>query len=117
MKRRAFITGSIIVFSAFAGGAAVFILKKERTTQLSQPLLLADALKALYSPEFQLAAQNQNVKKLSESLEAKGVLDRQGRVHHNVVLKLAKTDPIVVYNNRYYSQSEYDLYCLAYING
>ena len=80
-------------------------------------MLADDSLEDLYDPEFYLAAQNQNTNSLSDSLKAKGILDQQGRLDHNVVLKLAKTDPVIVYKKRYYSQSELDVYRLAYIKG
>ena len=116
MRRRTFVLGSIVSIVAFAGGTALF---KNKTTAASHQSLMQidDALKALFDPEFQSAAQASDATELAMSLQIKGIFDTQGRVDHNLILQLAKTESIVPYKNRFYSQSEFDLYRLAYIRG
>jgi len=77
---------------------------------------LAANLSPLFDAEFKDAAEDMEPLMLFEELRAKGVIDEHGEINTSTVVELAKTDESIVYKGRYYTQTELDLYSLAYLS-
>jgi len=116
MNRRRFLcwlTGSI------AAGAGVAILAKRVGWRRSTANAGSDWRVALYDPEFAgyAAGAGRSIGTLSRALVDKGVLSEDGALDVAAVGRLARDDAIVVYENFSYTETELQLYGLAYLLG
>lgn len=76
---------------------------------------LATNLKPLFDPSFKEAAEIMEASIIFAKLKNKGVILENSSVSASTVIKLAKTEQILEYNGRYYSQTELELYSIAYL--
>lgn len=77
------------------------------------PMQLATELKPLADPYYQEYAASFESADLYRSLQGKGVLSTEGKLHPEVVTDLAQTDPLAEFAGFYYVESELQLYALA----
>jgi len=75
---------------------------------------LAVSLDSLFDPRFKTASDNLGPDVVN-TLRSKGVINREGKINSSIVSKLGRADPVVVYKGRYYTQTELELYGLAYL--
>ena len=75
---------------------------------------LAKSLDPLFDSKFKKAAESIG-SDVVNALRAKGVINRVGKINTSIVTKLARTDRVIVYKGRYYTQTELELYGLAYL--
>ena len=112
MDRRTFLKYSgisAVVLAAGIGGYLSYLRADERK--------LAERLAPLLRPRFKEAAASRESSTMIAELMAKGVIDENDELHSSVVQDLARTDEVVRYNGRYYTQTEIELYSLAYLLG
>lgn len=110
MNRRSFVTYSGVSILAIAtniGGYTFFV--QNRSTELSL------RLKSLFNPLFKELAENSDSDLLYIKLQNKGVIDQKGELNIVAVKNLARTDEVIAYKGYYYSQTEIELYNLAYL--
>ena len=69
----------------------------------------------LFDALFKDLAINKNPAVIFSELMVKGVVDESGAIKSSVVEELSKTDEIIEYKGRYYSETELDLYSLAFL--
>jgi len=109
MSRRSFLIYSglsVILIAAGIKGYTSFFGSIDRK--------LAKNLAPLFDSKFKKASDNIGPDIIT-GLRAKGVINRAGKINTSIVTKLARTDRVLVYKGRYYTQTELDLYGLAYL--
>ena len=72
-------------------------------------------LAQLYLPAFKEMAEKIEPGKVLADLIAKAVVDKYGAIDTRRLQVLAKEEGAIVVNNRYYSETEAQLYALAYL--
>ncbi len=110
MKRRVFLISSGLSAIAIAVGIRGYncLFRKVESR-------LATQVKSLFDPMFRQAAKTMEPGNIFTTLRGKGVILENGVLDPSVVTQLAKTDQIIMYEGRYYTQTELELYCLAYV--
>jgi len=76
---------------------------------------LAVHLQSLFDISFKDIAENIKPRRLLSTLRNKGVIGKNSELNISVIRKLAKTDQVIEYKDRYYTQTEIELYSLAYL--
>lgn len=111
MNRRAFLklagASAAVTAVAAAGYLSFFTYKASRTN-------LTASLAAVFDASFKDAAQTKDPGVILAELRKKGVIEKGGAINTSVIAELAKTEEAIAFNGRYYSQTEMDLYSLAY---
>jgi len=108
MNRRSFLTYIGLSVIPVAIGGSVFLYQQSESG-------LAVNLEQLFDPLFKDAAENMEPGVIFARLRVKGVINENGIINTSVVKKLAKTDQAIEYQGRYYSQTELELYGLAFL--
>lgn len=107
MDRRTFLVG---LGSAAAwlsvGGCTWPMLETPLHTQLA---MLAD-------PRFREYAESQSLPALYSAMKTKGIISVRHGIRHDKLMTLARQEPLIVYQGFYYTQTELDLYALAYLS-
>jgi hypothetical protein len=112
MQRRKFIKSSLgLSISAAALTTAgcwnPFESKQERLTRL---------LSYVYDPSFKALAETKNAVILKRFLKLHKVITEDHYFDFDLIKERALTDELVVYNDFYYTATEVDIYCLAYLS-
>ena len=112
MNRRDFLTAltlfSVAVIAAARGfGFLGFGGKKTLTKEL----------KPLFDPSFEALASKREAATLLAALKEKKVISSNGSLNPSVVADLAKTDELHDFRNLVYTQTELQLYTLAFLVG
>jgi len=77
---------------------------------------LSEQLAELADPLFRDYAAGRSVDALHSELAQKGVISTRQGIHHEQIINLARHDPLVIYKDFYYTQTELELYALAYLH-
>jgi len=109
MTRRSFLIYSGVTAIIIAAG-----LKGYTSFFRSIDPKLVISLEPLFDPKFEKAA-DKRVLGVIKRLRAKGVIDEEGKINAPIVTKLAKTDRLIVVEGQYYTQTELEIYGLAYL--
>ena len=110
MNRRSFLkysTASVVSFSAGVAGYHFLFGRKESRLALN--------LKPLFDPSFKEMAENMEPCMIFSELRNKDVIQSNGDLNTSAVHKLARTDQTTAYKGTYYTQTELELYSLAYL--
>lgn len=76
---------------------------------------LGQQLAELANPLFHEYSATRSVDALHSEMVYKGVISPHHGIDHARVVSLARHDPLVVYQGFYYTQTELELYALAYL--
>ena len=77
---------------------------------------LSEQLAELADPLFRDYSTGRSVNALHSVMVQKGVLSPDRGVNHQKVINLTRHEPIVIYKGFYYTQTELELYALAYLH-
>lgn len=110
MNRRALIVGSVVSVVALSLGIGT-ILHYPGNKQSR----LAENLQPIFDASFKNALPGKEGGSLLSVLIAKDIIGENGEVRPLVLEELAKTDQAIKFKGKYYSQTEMELYRLAYI--
>jgi hypothetical protein len=77
---------------------------------------LSEQLAELADPLFRDYSTGRSVNALHSVMVHKGVLSRDHGVNHQKLINLGRHDPLVIYKGFYYTQTELELYALAYLH-
>jgi hypothetical protein len=108
MNRRSFLVYA--AFSAIAVGAGGYIFYT-----MIRELQWFKKTRSLYHVTFKDIAYDTDLDSIYAILTDKGVIDENNNLNIQVVIALAKTDPVIGYNGRYYTQTELELYSFSYL--
>lgn len=109
MNRRSFLTSVAGVgLSIFAG------LHVYRLLFPHGYFLLAMELRRYYDPAFLLSPILHDPDKLIVSLARKGIITESGKIDPDAIRRNAEFDRQIAFSGFYYTESEYELYSLAY---
>lgn len=107
MDRRTFLIGlGLSSFAAAAGG--VWLLISGRET-------LCTELELLLDPSFKKISMEKDANILLSELKRKGVIAENGLLDPSVIEKLAETDEMVSFDGYFYTQTELEVYTLAFL--
>ena len=109
MNRRSFLKYGALSAAVLAVGSASYTFSVRKKG-------LAANLDSLYDPRFNEAAREIDARTILAELRAKGVIDEDGEIITSVVGELAQTDEAIAYKGRYYTETELELYSLAYLS-
>lgn len=120
MYRRTFITRTTKAFALFAGGVTtahslVGCGATELETPGDLPAALAANLGHLADSHYSDLAVAYDTDELYQALLAKEVVSETGEYYPEKVAQLAKGDRHTVYNGFYHTDTELELYSLAYL--
>ena len=108
MDRRTFAKilggGVLLLAGAFGGGAVAYRLFFRR---------LQGSICSIADQRFTAAADQYDLPSLVSTLLQKGVLSASGAFHAERIRALAATDPLVIYDDFYYTETELQVYALA----
>lgn len=76
---------------------------------------LSDQLAELADPLFRNYSAGRSVDALLSEMAHKGVISPHQGLNHKRVSNLARLEPLIIYKGFYYTQTELDLYALAYL--
>ncbi|MFL1452856.1 hypothetical protein ACJO5Y_00245 [Marinobacter sp. GN3S48] len=76
---------------------------------------LSEQLAELADPLFRDYSAGRSVDALHSELAHKGVISTHHGIDHNKVINLARHEPLIIYKGFYYTQTELELYALAYL--
>lgn len=77
---------------------------------------LSKQLAELADPLFRDYSAGRSVDALYSELAHKGVISTHHGINHKKVINLARHEPLVIYKDFYYTQTELELYALAYLH-
>lgn len=77
---------------------------------------LSEQLAELADPLFREYSAGRSVDALYSELAHKGVISTHHGINHKKVISLARHEPLVIYKDFYYTQTELELYALAYLH-
>lgn len=77
---------------------------------------LSDQLAELADPLFRDYSAGRSVDALHSELAHKGVISIDHGINHKKVISLARHEPLIIYKGFYYTQTELELYALAYLH-
>ncbi len=72
-------------------------------------------LTSLFDPSFKEVANKMEPGDIFSSLRTKGVIDENGQVNTFILNDLSKTEQAIQYQERYYTETELELYGFAYL--
>lgn len=76
---------------------------------------LKEQLAGLADPHFRDYSSGRSVGALHARMVYKGVISARRGIHHEQLALLARREPLVIYKGFYYTQTELELYALAYL--
>ncbi|MEX0606362.1 MAG: hypothetical protein WD623_17300 [Marinobacter sp.] len=76
---------------------------------------LTDQLAELADPIFRDYSEGRSVETLQAEMMYKGVISTRHGINHQKVNSLARHEPLIRYKGFYYTQTEIELYALAYL--
>jgi hypothetical protein len=108
MDRRTFLIGLGIssITAATLGGIWLLVPGKEG---------LCDTLKLLSDPSFENISAGKEAETLLAELRRKRVITESGLFDPSAIEKLAETDPLVSFDGYFYTQTELEVYSLAFL--
>ncbi|MFT5813074.1 MAG: hypothetical protein ACJA0H_000100 [Francisellaceae bacterium] len=110
MNRRKFIKLSGMAATLLAVGATSYLtIFSEGKSKLTENLA------SFYNPVFKQVASTLDAGEILKKLITSGVIESNGSIAHSVIIEKAKTDAISKVDNHFYSQTEVELYGLAYL--
>ena len=109
VNRRSLLKYAGISVAAIAVGAGGYVLPFGRRG-------LAGNLSPLFDPLFSEAAADVDPGIILKRLIAKGVIDENDEIDTSAVNELARTDQSTEYKGRFFTQTELELYSLAYLS-
>jgi len=77
---------------------------------------LSAQLAELADPYFREYSAGRSVYALHSAMARKGVISTHHGINHNKVISLARHEPLIIYKGFYYTQTELELYALAYLH-
>lgn len=77
---------------------------------------LYDQLAELADPLFRDYSAGRSVDALHSEMAHKGVISTHHGINHKKVINLARHEPLIIYKGFYYTQTELELYALAYLH-
>ncbi len=77
---------------------------------------LSEQLAELADPLFRDYSAGRSGDALHSEMVHKGVISTQHGINHKKVVDLARHEPLVIYKGFYYTQTELELYALAYLH-
>ena len=119
MNRRSILT-SLTALAAWLslGGCARLVAggqARGRRDQTDAAAALNDQLAELFAPHFRDYSKGKSVPELQSALARKGVISSGRGIDHKRLAKLARQEPLTLYQGYFYTQTELDLYALAYL--
>jgi hypothetical protein len=111
MDRRTFLIG-LGISSIAAGGAigGIWLLRPGKESS-------CDALKLLFDPSFEKITTGKDANMLLSELRRKKVITENGVFDPSVIERLAETDQMVSFDGYFYTQTELEIYTLAFLLG
>ncbi|WP_152205010.1 hypothetical protein [Marinobacter changyiensis] len=77
---------------------------------------LSDQLAQLADPFFRDYSAGRSVDALRSEMAHKGVISTHHGINHEKMINLARQEPLIIYKGFYYTQTELELYALAYLH-
>ena len=119
MDRRSLLT-SLTALAAWLslGGCARLVAGRQargKRDQTDAAAALNDQLAELADPHFRDYSTGKSVPELQSALARKGVISSGRGIDHERLTTLARQEPLRLYQGYFYTQTELDLYALAYL--
>jgi hypothetical protein len=77
---------------------------------------LSAQLAELADPHFRDYSEGRSVNALHSEMAHKGVISLHHGINYKKVINLARHEPLIIYKGFYYTQTELELYALAYLH-
>ncbi|MCL7945438.1 hypothetical protein [Marinobacter sp. ATCH36] len=87
----------------------------ERGDIVAPGTALSKQLAELADPLFSDYSAGRSPDALHKELSRKGVISTHHGINHTQVISLARYEPLIIYKGFYYTQTELELYALAYL--
>ncbi len=120
MDRRTLLAGlSVAATWLSISGCARFVLtgSPPESGDIAVPTTpLSDQLAVLADPFFRDYSAGRSLDALVSKMAHKGVISAHHGINHEKVNNLARHEPLVIYKGFYYTQTELELYALAYLH-
>lgn len=120
MDRRTLLAGlSATATWLSISGCARLVLsgRPPESSDIAAPTMpLSDQLAELADPFFRDYSAGRSVVALHSEMARKGVISTHHGINHKKVISLARQEPLIIYKGFYYTQTELDLYALAYLH-
>ncbi len=120
MDRRTLIIGlSAAATWLSIGGCAQLVLKgrSPESGSIAAPTTpLSEQLAELADPFFRDYSAGRSVDALHSEMARKGVISIHHGISHKKLVSIARYEPLIIYKGFYYTQTELELYTLAYLH-
>ena len=111
MDRRTFLIGlGISSIAAIGAIGGISLLRPGKES-------LCDTLKPLFDPTFEKITAGKDTNTLLAELKRKKVITETGVFDQSVIEKLAETDQMIGFDGYFYTQTELEVYPLAFLLG
>ncbi len=119
MDRRTLLTGLGAAATWLSISSCARVVLNGRSPESGDRAALTTPLSAqlaeLADPHFRDYSVGRSVNVLHSEMEHKGVISIHHGINYKKVINLARHEPLIIYKGFYYTQTELELYALAYL--